>query len=104
MKRRLSLAVAMIQNPEILILDEPTVGIDPILREVIWKELRNIKAEGKGIIITTHVMDEAESCDRLLLIREGEIIAEGSPKELKNSYQVDSIEQVFIKVGRGKNA
>lgn len=104
MKRRLSLALALIQNPEILILDEPTVGIDPILRASIWQELTAIKQQGKGILITTHVMDEAEACDRLLLIREGKIIAQGTPTELKSAYKVTSIEKVFIKVGSEEHA
>ncbi|MDQ7862163.1 AAA family ATPase [Peribacillus frigoritolerans] len=79
MKRRLSLAVALIQNPEILILDEPTVGIDPLLRQSIWEELERLRNEDdKTIIITTHVMDEAERCDKLAMLREGEIIATGT--------------------------
>ena len=72
MKRRLSLAISLIQDPKLLILDEPTVGIDPKLRFSIWKELNALKAQGKTIIITTHVMDEAEKCDKLALIREGD--------------------------------
>lgn len=99
MKRRLSLAISLIQDPEILILDEPTVGIDPQLRLNIWSELKLLQKQGKSIIITTHVMDEAEKCDRLALIREGNIIAAGSPKELKDKFQVQSIEGVFLATG-----
>lgn len=84
MKRRLSLAIALIQNPQIIILDEPTVGIDPALRVNIWKELLRLKnEEGKTIIVTTHVMDEAEHCDEIAMLRDGEFIATGSPNELK---------------------
>lgn len=103
MKRRLSLAVALIQNPQLLILDEPTVGIDPELRVTIWNELFRLKnQENKTIIITTHVMDEAERCDCLAMIRNGHIIATGSPSELKELYQVDNLEDVFIKAGADK--
>lgn len=100
MKRRLSLAIALIQNPEILILDEPTVGIDPELRLSIWKELRHLKDnEGKTIIITTHVMDEAMKCDILSMVRDGHILANGSPNELIEMYNAESLEEVFIKAG-----
>ena len=80
MKRRLSLALAIIQNPQVLILDEPTVGIDPELRLSIWNELLRLKnEEGKTIIVTTHVMDEAEKCDYISMVRDGSIIATGTP-------------------------
>ncbi|WP_411025871.1 ATP-binding cassette domain-containing protein, partial [Salmonella sp. s57402] len=65
MKRRLSLAISVLADPDVLILDEPTVGIDPELRKTIWEELGDLKANGKCILVTTHVMDEAEKCDRL---------------------------------------
>lgn len=96
MKRRLSLAISLIQNPKLLILDEPTVGIDPKLRFSIWNELKALKTQGKTIIITTHVMDEAEKCDTLALIREGVIIATGSVEELKEKYNVNKIEEIFL--------
>lgn len=100
MKRRLSLAIALIQNPEVLILDEPTVGIDPELRLSIWNELIRLKEEEhKTIIVTTHVMDEAERCDCLAMIRDGKILTSGSPKELKNNYKVASLEDVFLRAG-----
>lgn len=96
MKRRLSLALALIQDPKLLILDEPTVGIDPKLRFSIWNELKALKSEGKTIILTTHVIDEAEKCDKLALIREGEIIATGSVEELKANFNVNTIEEIFL--------
>lgn len=99
MKRRLSLAVALIQDPEILILDEPTVGIDPELRQSIWAELYRLKDAGKTILVTTHVMDEAEKCDRLGMIRDGKLITSGSPAELKKQYGINSLEEVFLKAG-----
>lgn len=99
MKRRLSLAISLIQDPKLLILDEPTVGIDPKLKMSIWNELHNLKLEGKSIIITTHVMDEASKCDKLALIRSGKIIAKGTPKELKEKFNVDTIEEIFLRIG-----
>lgn len=101
MKRRLSLAIALIQNPKVLILDEPTVGIDPELRESIWNELLRLKNEdGKTIIVTTHVMDEAEKCDYISMIREGSLIATGTPEQLKKQYAADNLNDVFLAAGR----
>lgn len=100
MKRRLSLAIALVQDPELLILDEPTVGIDPELRQQIWAELYQLKAQGKSVLVTTHVMDEAEHCDYLMLIREGIALAQGTPQQLEQDYAVPTIEQVFLKAGR----
>ncbi|MDR6999437.1 ABC transporter ATP-binding protein [Neobacillus niacini] len=103
MKRRLSLAVALIQDPDVLILDEPTVGIDPELRLSIWSELYRLKDAGKAILVTTHVMDEAEKCDQLAMVRDGEILTSGSPKELKEQYGITSLEEVFLKAGGKKS-
>lgn len=102
MKRRLSLAIALMHKPELLILDEPTVGIDPILRKSFWDEFERIRKEGCTIIVTTHVMDEANKCDRLALIREGEIIAEGSPNELIATSGGSNIEDAFLHYGSSK--
>lgn len=100
MKRRLSLAIALIQNPKILILDEPTVGIDPELRYNIWNELHRLKREeDKTIIVTTHVMDEAEKCDMLAMVREGRILTNGAPRELKEAYNVNNLNDVFLMAG-----
>jgi ABC-2 type transport system ATP-binding protein len=96
MKRRLSLAIALVHKPEILILDEPTVGIDPVLRREFWKEFRKLKDKGTTIIITTHVMDEAENCDRLALIRNGGILALGTAEELKAASGKATIEDAFL--------
>lgn len=98
MKRRLSLAIALLGQPELLILDEPTVGIDPALRRQIWHELRRIASQGRrSILITTHVMDEAELTDQVALLLHGDIIAFSSPENLKKQYQVPTIEDVFLK-------
>ena len=97
MMRRLSLAIALLGSPELLILDEPTVGIDPALRRQIWKELNTIRHENRSILITTHVMDEAELVDEVALILNGKVMAFDSPAALKKQYQVNSIEDVFLK-------
>lgn len=100
MKRRLSLAIALIQNPKLLILDEPTVGIDPVLKKEIWQELIRLKdQEQKTILVTTHAMDEAERCDQLAMLRSGHIIAQGTPQELKDHYQAKDFDEVFVKAG-----
>src|SRR5699024_675962 len=98
MKRRLSLAISFLQDPKILILDEPTVGIDHKLRQAVWKDLDAAKSEGKSILVTTHVLDEATRCYILLLMNHGEIIAMGSPQDIKTQYQAESIEEVFLKM------
>lgn len=97
MKRRLSLAIALLGEPDLLILDEPTVGIDPALRLQIWEELRRQQANQKTILMTTHVMDEAERVDRVVLLFDGRIIADDSPAALKAQYDVSTVEQVFLK-------
>lgn len=99
MKRRLSLAIALLHEPELLILDEPTVGIDPVLRKSIWAAFYELNQKGTSIIVTTHVMGEAEKCDRLAMIRHGRLIAVGTPDELKNSTNSSSIEEAFLVYG-----
>ena len=98
MKRRLSLAIALIGSPELLILDEPTVGIDPSLRKNIWKELFKQRDSGVGILVTTHVMDEAELTDKVGLLLNGDIIDFDTPQQLKVKNNVNTIEEVFLKV------
>ena len=98
MKRRLSLAIALIGSPELVILDEPTVGIDPSLRKNIWKELFKQRDNGVGILVTTHVMDEAELTDKVGLLLNGNIIAFDTPQQLKEKNNVKTIEEVFLKV------
>ena len=98
MKRRLSLAIALIGSPELLILDEPTVGIDPSLRKNIWKERFKQRDNGVGILVTTHVMDEAELTDKVGLLLNGDIIDFDTPQQLKVKNNVNTIEEVFLKV------
>lgn len=99
MKRRLSLAISLVHSPPVLILDEPTVGIDPVLRKSIWAELYKLKASGTTIIVTTHVMDEVEKCDNLGMIRDGKLIAVGSPNEIKLRSNSNTIEEAFLYYG-----
>jgi len=103
MKRRLSLAIALLGSNDILILDEPTVGVDPALRRKIWWELQNLRNQGKTILVTTHVMDEAELTDDVALLLGGQIIAYNDPYSLKQAYQVNSIEDVFLKAEAQQN-
>ncbi|GAB2535340.1 ABC transporter ATP-binding protein [Gracilibacillus alcaliphilus] len=97
MKRRLSLAITFIHQPEFLILDEPTVGIDPVLKMNIWEQLHALK-ESSTLFITTHIMDEAMKCDQLLLMKNQRIAASGSPQEILETYGVSDIDQVFLKL------
>lgn len=103
MKRRLSLAIALLGFNQILILDEPTVGVDPALRRKIWWELQNLRNQGMTILVTTHVMDEAELTDDVALLLGGQIIAYNDPYSLKQQYQVNSIEDVFLKAEAQQN-
>ncbi len=102
MKRRLSLTAALIGSPDVIVLDEPTVGIDPVLRELFWEEFRRLKAQEKTIIVTTHVMDEADKCDRLILLRDGRVIQNGTPEALKNLTPEGTLESVFIRSAKAE--
>jgi ABC-2 type transport system ATP-binding protein len=104
MKRRLSLALSLLHEPQILILDEPTVGIDPVLRKSIWEELLAMRDRGTTIVLTTHVMDEADRCDRIGLIRDGYLTAVDSPAALKAQTGTETIEDAFIVLGGGVRA
>ncbi len=97
-KQRVSLAIALIGYPKLMVLDEPTVGLDPVLREQLWQLFRELAAKGTTLIISSHVMDEAERCDDLLLIRNGELLAHGSPKALCEQTGTRSVEQSFLKL------
>lgn len=103
MKRRLSLAISLLHEPKILILDEPTVGIDPVLRKSIWDKFSILSKNGTTILITTHVMDEADKCDYLAMLRNGHIIAVGSPESLKKETATNNIEEAFLYYGGVKN-
>ena len=97
MKRRLSLAVALLHSPRLLVLDEPTVGLDPVHRVRLWSAFRDLTSTGATFLVTTHVMDEAVNCDDLVMIHEGAIIARGAPDELVARAGADSLEEAFLR-------
>lgn len=99
MKRRLSLALALIHDPSVIFLDEPTVAMDPQSRRAVWDFIKYQKSKGKTVILTTHSMEEAEElCDRIGIIDNGKLIALGAPKELVAKGQVKNLEDLFIKL------
>lgn len=95
-KQRLALACAVLHNPPVLFLDEPTSGVDPITRKEFWHHIKSLAKKGVTIMVTTHFMDEAEFCDRISLFYRGEAIATGSPQELKDMAEVQTMEDAFI--------
>lgn len=95
-RSRASLAVALLADPDLLILDEPTVGLDPVLRQGLWETFHALAGEGRTIVVSTHVMDEADRCDELVLMREGRIVAVAPPIELLRETDADNLEQAFI--------
>ena len=95
-RSRVSLAVALLGSPDLLVLDEPTVGLDPVLRRDLWNLFHRLADAGAAVLVSSHVMDEAERCDRLLLMREGRIIAVGSPDEIRERTGAPDIEQAFL--------
>lgn len=97
-KQRLSLACAVMHQPSVLFLDEPTSGVDPITRREFWNHIRGLSDKGVTVMVTTHFMDEAEFCDRISLFYKGETIATGTPQELKNMANVSSMEDAFIQL------
>jgi ABC-2 type transport system ATP-binding protein len=96
MRQRLSLACAVVHRPRLLLLDEPTVGVDPQLRVELWQRFAGMSAEGTTIIVSSHVMDEAERCRRLGLLRFGRVLAEGTSAELRRLAGVDRLEDAFL--------
>ncbi|MFG3347318.1 ABC transporter ATP-binding protein [Streptomyces sp. NPDC048018] len=98
-RSRVSLAVALLGTPELLVLDEPTVGLDPVLRRDLWDLFHHIAADrGTTLLISSHVMDEAERCHRLLLLREGELLAEDTPEALRHRNDTATVEDAFLQL------
>jgi ABC-2 type transport system ATP-binding protein len=93
---RVSLAAALLGEPELLVLDEPTVGLDPVLRRDLWALFRRLGGEGKTLLVSSHVMDEAGRCDRLLLMREGRLLADDTPQGVLAATGADDVEQAFL--------
>jgi len=97
MQQRVSLACALVHRPRLLLLDEPTVGVDPQLRVQFWDYFGHLNAKGVTIVVSSHVMDEAEHCHRLGFIRAGKLLAEGSPQALRAQAGTETLEQAFLK-------
>jgi ABC-2 type transport system ATP-binding protein len=104
MKQRASLACALVHQPRLLLLDEPTVGIDPQLRAAFWAYFRRLADEGATLIVSSHVMDEAERCDRLGFMRQGRLLAEGSAAELRVQAAAATLEGAFLRFAEGATA
>lgn len=101
MKKRLSLAVTLLHSPSILLLDEPTVGIDPVLRKAIWDRFEMLRQSGKTIIVSTHVMDEAARCQRAALLYEGHLIENDTTENLLAKTRSGSLEELFFEARKG---
>ncbi len=104
LRQKLAFSVAVLHEPRIVFLDEPTGGVDPITRRQFWEMIYETAARGITVFVTTHYMDEAEYCDRVSIMSEGRIVALDTPAGLKDQYHSESVEEVFIKITRpGKN-
>ncbi len=101
-RSRASLACAMLSGPELLVLDEPTVGQDPVLRADLWQRFHDMAAGGTTLLVSSHVMDEAGRCDRLLLIREGRLIADDTPAAIRAAAGTDDLEDAFLHLIRDR--
>jgi len=95
-RSRASLAVALLGKPQVLVLDEPTVGLDPVLRRDLWRMFHRLADEGATLLVSSHVMDEANRCDHLVFMRDGRIIASASPDEIRRQAGADDLEDAFI--------
>lgn len=100
-KQKISFSVALLHEPKIVFLDEPTGGVDPITRRQFWEMIYKAAHDGTTIFVTTHYMDEAEYCDRVSIMVNGKIEALNTPKKLKEQFQVDNMNDVFLKLARG---
>jgi ABC-2 type transport system ATP-binding protein len=101
-RSRTSLAVALLHEPDLLVLDEPTVGLDPVLRRDLWALFHRLADGGAAVFVSSHVMDEADRCDRLLLMREGRIIADDTPQRIREKTGTDDIESAFLALVEGE--
>ena len=96
MRQRVSLATALVHKPDLILLDEPTVGVDPQLRVQFWQHFRRLVENGVTLLVSSHVMDEAERCDRLGFVRDGQLLAEGSADELRERAGTNNLEEAFL--------
>ena len=101
-RSRVSLAAALLGEPELLVLDEPTVGLDPVLRVELWDRFHALARAGTTLIVSSHVMDEAGRCDRLLLLRDGDLLADSTPAQLRADGRSDDLEEAFLNVVRAR--
>lgn len=99
---RASLACALVSKPELLVLDEPTVGQDPVLRDELWKKFHDLVNDGATLLVSSHVMDEANRCSRLLLIRDGSIVADDTPAAVKATAGTDDLDEAFLAIVRSQ--
>lgn len=99
-KTRVSLITALLGNPEVLLLDEPTVGLDPLLREKLWSLFRSYTKDGRTIVITSHMMDEANNCDDILFMRNGRLIAQGTKNAVLKQGHADNMEKAFLHLAK----
>ncbi|HEU5263872.1 MAG TPA: AAA family ATPase, partial [Gaiellaceae bacterium] len=100
---RVSLGAALLNEPEVLVLDEPTVGLDPLLRRDLWAFFHELAADGTTLLVSSHVMDEAARCDSLVLLREGSILAQATPDEVLRRTGHDDLDEAFLElVERGR--
>lgn len=101
-RARASLASALLGQPQVLVLDEPTVGLDPVLRRDLWTTFRRLAADGAALLISSHVMDEAERCDDLLLLRDGRLLASGTVAEIRRRTGTDDLDEAFLRLIEGR--
>jgi ABC-2 type transport system ATP-binding protein len=99
-RQKLAFSVALVHQPRIVFLDEPTSGVDPITRRQFWELIYDAASSGTTVLVTTHYMDEAEYCDRVSIMVAGRIAAMGTPATLKRDFGVDSIDEVFVRLAR----
>jgi ABC-2 type transport system ATP-binding protein len=97
-RSRVSLATALLGRPDVLVLDEPTVGLDPVLRRDLWQTFHRLAEDGTTLLVSSHVLDEASRCDQLLLLRDGSIVFTGTPDELLQSTGADNLEAAFLAI------
>jgi ABC-2 type transport system ATP-binding protein len=95
---RASLAAALVGSPELLVLDEPTVGLDPVLRRDLWELFHRLAAQGTTLLVSSHVMDEADRCDELILLREGRVLATGTPAAIRERTGADGLDEAFLRL------
>lgn len=100
-KQKLAFSIALLHEPDIVFLDEPTGGVDPITRRQFWEQIYKVADEGTTVFVTTHYMDEAEYCDRVSIMVDGRIDALDTPAGLKHQFEAEDIEEVFITLARG---